>query len=402
MRIVPTLGWRLAGDPGEDVDARLMPLLEAIATSTSLAAAVTACGVSYRAAWGLLRDFERKFGAPLVRLERGRGASLTALGAQWLEAQTHAQDRLARMLPSLAFEIPAVPGRDARTTPTRRVTVAASHDLALAALAETLSATGVTIDVAVMGSLNALKEFAEGRADIAGFHVPIDASAISDRAPFLRWLHARRDKLVRFVDREQGLILPHGNPAHVRSLRDVADRNLRFINRQRGSGTRLLIDRMIADARIDPSTLEGFGTEEFTHPAVAATVASGGADAGFGLRAAAAEYGLAFVPLVRERYFLALHARDVATTSVRPLDRRVEERGLRATRAPPARLSLRRRGLGRRHRDAAADGRSTSGAGDNRQPAGATPRARGCLRPRGAPPSAARPPDRSRAPDRAP
>ena len=137
--------------------------------------------------------------------------------------------------------------------------------------------------------------------------------SISDRAPFLRWLHARRDKLVRFVDREQGLILPHGNPAHVRSLRDVADRNLRFINRQRGSGTRLLIDRMIADARIDPSTLEGFGTEEFTHPAVAATVASGGADAGFGLRAAAAEYGLAFVPLVRERYFLALHAKDVAT-----------------------------------------------------------------------------------------
>ncbi len=255
MRIVPTLGWRLAGDPGEAVDARLMPLLEAIATSTSLAAAVTACGVSYRAAWGLLRDYERKFGAPLVRLERGRGASLTPLGAQWLEAQANAQDRLARMLPSLAFEIPAAPGRDARAAPTRRVLVAASHDLALATLAETLPAAGVTIDLTVMGSLNALKEFGEGRADVAGFHVPIDASATSDRAPFLRWLHARRDKLVRFVDREQGLILPHGNPAHVRSLRDVADRNLRFINRQRGSGTRMLIDRMIADARIDPSSL---------------------------------------------------------------------------------------------------------------------------------------------------
>jgi molybdate-binding protein len=143
--------------------------------------------------------------------------------------------------------------------------------------------------------------------------VPIDASATSERTPFLRWLHARRDRLVRFVDREQGLILPHGNPAHVRSLRDVADRKLRFVNRQRGSGTRILIDRMIADARIDPSALVGFGTEEFTHPAVAATVASGGADAGFGLRAAAAEYGLAFVPLVRERYFLALHTRDLVT-----------------------------------------------------------------------------------------
>jgi molybdate-binding protein len=217
------------------------------------------------------------------------------------------------MLPGVAFELPTAPGRDARTTPTRRVIVAASHDFALAALAETLSAMGVTIDVAVMGSLSALKEFGEGRADIAGFHVPVDAPAAADRVPYLRWLHARRDKVVRFVDREQGLILPHGNPAHVRTLRDVAERNLCFINRQRGSGTRQLIDRMIADARIDPSALVGFGTEEFTHAAVAATVASGGADAGFGLRAAAVEYGLAFVPLVRERYFLALHARDVPT-----------------------------------------------------------------------------------------
>jgi molybdate transport repressor ModE-like protein len=157
MRIVPTLGWRLAGDPGETIDPRLMPLLEAIAASTSLAAAVATCGVSYRAAWGLLRDYERMFGTPLVRLERGRGAGLTALGAQWLEAQTRAQDRLVRMLPGLAFEVPSLPGRDVRTGPTRRVVVAASHDLALAALAETLSATGVPIELAVMGSLNALK-----------------------------------------------------------------------------------------------------------------------------------------------------------------------------------------------------------------------------------------------------
>ena len=163
-----------------------------------------------------------------------------------------------------------------------------------------------------MGSLVALREFDEGRAQIAGFHVPVGAHASWDRSPFLRSLRARRDRLIRFVDREQGLILARGNPAHVRTLRDVAERNLRFINRQRGSGTRLLIDRMLADERIESSTLEGFGNEEFTHPAVAATVASGGADAGFGLRAAAAEYGLAFVPLVRERYFLAIRAKDAA------------------------------------------------------------------------------------------
>ena len=73
---------------------------------------------------------------------------------------------------------------------------------------------------------------------------------------------------------------------------------------------------MIADEQIDASDINGFGNEEFTHPAVAATVASGGADAGFGLRAAAAEYRLAFVPLVRERYFLAVRAKAVEKAAV--------------------------------------------------------------------------------------
>ena len=113
---------------------------------------------------------------------------------------------------------------------------------------------------------------------------------------------------MRFVDRDQGLILPRGNPVQVKHFRDVAAKELRFVNRQRGSGTRLLIDQIIATAASTAASINGYRTEEFTHAAVAATVASGGADAGFGLRAAAAEYRLAFVPLVRERYFLAIRA----------------------------------------------------------------------------------------------
>ena len=312
MRVVPTLGWRFDGDPGDAIDPRLMPLLEAVAATASLAAAVGACGISYRAAWGLLRDYERTLGAPLVHLERGRGASLSALGAQWLQAQASARDRLARILPSLAIDLGPGTGPAERVR-AFRITVAASHDLALSALSETLpESAGIAFDLSIMGSLVALREFDEGRAEIAGFHVPVGVHAKWDRSPFLRSLRARRDKLIRFVDREQGLILARGNPAHVRNLRDVAQRNLRFINRQRGSGTRLLIDRMLADEHIEASALEGFGNEEFTHPAVAATVASGGADVGFGVRAAAAEYGLAFVPLVRERYFLAIRAKDAA------------------------------------------------------------------------------------------
>jgi molybdate transport repressor ModE-like protein len=316
MRLVPTLAWSLDSDHSEPLDARLLPLLASVATTGSLAAAVTARGMSYRAAWGLLRDYQQRLGAPLVALERGRGARLTPPGQAFLQAQDAAARRLARLLPGLAVDLGAAPAA-ARGVRPLRLRVAASHDLALAALSDTLrAAAGVELDLSVMGSLHALREYAEGRADVAGFHVPIDRRNEWDRAPFLRWLRARRDQLVRFVDREQGLILPRGNPAGVKGFRDIAARKLRFVNRQRGSGTRLAIDRRIVGERVEPSALDGYGNEEFTHAAVAATVASGGADAGFGLRAAAAEYGLAFVPLVRERYFLAVRATDVGKAPV--------------------------------------------------------------------------------------
>lgn len=307
MRLVPYFGWQLEGERTEPLDERLLPLVEAIATTTSLARAVAERGISYRAAWGLLRDYERKLGAPLVRLERGRGARLAPAGETLLRAQKSAAQRLARVLPGLATDVGPLAHERTRGQPSR-LRIAASHDLALATLSEALpTMAGIELDLAVMGSLHALREFAEGRADAAGFHVPLGHGGI-ERAPFLRWLDPRRDRLVRFVDREQGMILPHGNPARVKHFRDLVRRKLRFVNRQRGSGTRLLIDTMLADEGVNAAALIGSGTEEFTHAAVAATVASGGADAGFGLRAAAAEYALAFVPLIQERYFLAVHA----------------------------------------------------------------------------------------------
>ena len=316
MRIVPALVWKLEGKAVEALDARLMPLLRAIAASASLAAAVAECGISYRAAWGLLRDYRRMLGEPLVLLERGRGASLTPAGERLIAVERTATRRLARILPGLAAELGSARQEEERAAK-QRLRVAASHDLVLAALATALpDRNGLSLELAFMGSLHALKEFAEGRADVAGFHVPIAGRPDWDRAPMLRGLRARRDRLIRFVDRDQGLILPRGNPLHVKNFRDIATRRLRFINRQPGSGTRLLIDQMIAYEEVDRSGVIGYGNEEFTHRAVAATVASGGADAGFGLRAAAAEHRLAFIPQVRERYFLAVRAKALDTVAV--------------------------------------------------------------------------------------
>ena len=310
MRLVPALAWHLIGDPSVALDPRLVPLLEAIAVNGSLAAAVAACGLSYRAGWGLVRDFGRELGAPLVTLERGRGATLAPAGTRLLGAHRAAAQRLERMRPALVIELGAEPSTRRKPMQLR---LAASHDLALVALGEALpTAAGVTLDVRFVGSLDALQQLAEGRVDMAGFHAPLDRHAAGDLAPYRRLLKARRDRLIRFVEREQGFILPHGNPARVHAFGDLVRKRLRFVNRQRGSGTRLLIDRLLAEEGVAAEALSGYGREEFTHAAVAATVASGAADAGFGLRAAAAEQGLAFVPRARERYYLALHARALA------------------------------------------------------------------------------------------
>jgi molybdate transport repressor ModE-like protein len=333
MRVVPSLLWRLEDESGDPLDPRLLPLLDAVAATRSLAAAVASCGISYRAAWGLLRDYRLRIGAPLVVLERGRGAKLSEAGQRLLDAREGAMQRLARVLPGLAIDIGPPPA--ARAAPRRVLRIAASHDLALAALANGLPAeAGLQLEVSFTGSLHALTAFVDGRADVAGFHVPMSGAVRWDHAPFLAGLKVRRDRLIRFVDRDQGLILAPGNPAQARNFRDVARLRLRFVNRQRGSGTRLLIDRMIADERVNPAAIDGYGREEFTHPAVAATVASGGADVGFGLRAAAAEYRLAFLPLVRERYFLAVRAVDLRSAAVAGL--------IEALRAPAfARLARR-------------------------------------------------------------
>jgi putative molybdopterin biosynthesis protein len=320
MRLIPTLSWRLDADT-DALDPRLLPLLEAIVATGSLAAGVAACGLSYRAAWGLLRDYERRLGAPLVELERGRGARLAAAGERLLSAHHAALKRLARILPALGADL-----MPASATRAAELHVAASHDLLLAALRAALPKVAkTTLEVAFMGSLHALEQFSEGRVDIAGFHVAMGTHAPGHLEPFRRLLRARRDRLIRFVDREQGLMLPSGNPARVRTLGDVARKRLRFINRQSGSGTRLIIDGLLTGEKIAPGALVGYSNEEFTHPAVAATIAAGGADAGFGLRAAAAERGLAFVPLVTERYYLAVRASELDSTAVARLRQWLQE-----------------------------------------------------------------------------
>jgi len=164
------------------------------------------------------------------------------------------------------------------------------------------------IAIAFHGSEEALALYLDGRVDLAGFHVP---AGRGNADSLLMRLDGRRDTTLPFVVRTQGLILPRGNPAGVQSLADVAAKRLRLVNRQPGSGTRIALERLLARAKIAPDAIEGWTREEFTHAAVAATVAAGEADVGFGIQAAAAQLGLAFVPLAEERYAFACRRRDL-------------------------------------------------------------------------------------------
>ena len=295
MRLVPTISWVYGARGRWALDPRTLPLLQAIAKHGTLMAAAAECGVSYRAAWGVLEALGRLIGTPLVALERGRGARLTPLGERLLAADATARSLLRARRSEIALDVrgaapPAPNGR--------RLAIAASHDMALSELRESWRADQA-IDVEFHGSAASLARYVEGAVDVAGFHIALDRRG--GREILLSLLRPSRDAAIRFLRRTQGLILPRGNPMRVRTLRDVASRRLRFVNRQPGSGTRILLDRLLVAEALPAERIAGYANEEFTHAAVAATIASGKADAGFGLEGAAAAFGLAFVPVAQER-----------------------------------------------------------------------------------------------------
>jgi molybdate transport repressor ModE-like protein len=317
MDLELTARWLAAN---QELDPRLLPLLRAVARTGSLNQAVASLKLSYRLAWGLLGKTEHLLDQPLVVLERGRGAHLSPLGEKLVAADNSAarvlSSRLAPALRSLNREVTAL----RRQAPAKPLVIHASHDLALAELRDSLPrAKGVILELLFRGSLECLADLARRQCEIAGFHMPVPTAEEDPYAQYRPWLRIRSLKLLRFVTRRQGLMVARGNPKRIRTLADLVSGRARFLNRQPGSGTRLMLDHLLAGAGISPSRIIGYQSEEFTHAAVAATVASGKADAGFGIEAAARQQGLDFVPLAAERYYLAARAATLARPTVQAL-----------------------------------------------------------------------------------
>ncbi len=300
----------------EPVEPELFAILQAIQDRGSLQVAAKARGVSYRHAWGLMQKWQRLLGQPLAQLERGRGAKLTPLGRTLMWGQRRVAARLAPELENLGSELAAELRGSLRLAVAPSLRIHASHSLAIVLLRDLAQQRAIPLDLQFRGSLDNLRLFGQGKCVLAGFHLAEGALGSRLAPRYRRWLHPRSDALVHVVRRRQGIMTARENPKHIRSVADLAQASIKLVNRQVGSGTRLLFDLLLEDAAVSPDRVSGYNAEEFTHMAVAAMVASGAADAGFGIEAAAHHFDLGFIPVTWENYWFAVRREGLATLAV--------------------------------------------------------------------------------------
>lgn len=298
--------WTTGRQPKIPVAPQLFALLDAIRQTRKLTAAANKVGLHYRQAWGLITSWSDTLGQPLVLKERGKGTSLTTLGEGLLQAHVHVRRQMAPHLAKAARDIDQKLG-SLLTAPLDAVRMIASHDLLLMEFRNLLQArTGPKLDIQIAGSLGGITALGKLRCDIAGFHFPEGDLGQAVLRAFKPWLRPRKQILVHFVRRTQGLIVAQGNPLNIRNISDIVRTKARFINRQRGSGTQIALDLMLEREGIDKRKLNGYNNEEYTHAAIASAVASGGADVGLGIEAVARRLNIDFVPLFAEDYYLLL------------------------------------------------------------------------------------------------
>ena len=289
----------------------MMDVLHAVRERGSISAAARQLGLSYRHVWGQLKEWETQLGRELLIWERGQAAQLSPFGLRLLVAERLAQARLGPQVEHLRVELERAFALAFDDTPARDLlTLYASHDHALTELQDVAAHDAdvprpLHLDIRFTGSVDAIRALNEGRCLLAGFHAQPFADADSRTARTYRpLLKPGTHKIIGFARRAQGLMVAPGNPLQLRTLRDVVLRKARFVNRAIGTGTRLLLEELLAHDGLLTTDLPGFEHNESSHAAVAQAVASGDADVGLGTEYAARSQGLDFVALTDERYLL--------------------------------------------------------------------------------------------------
>jgi len=190
------------------------------------------------------------------------------------------------------------------------VVMVGSHDLTLDILSSLLgrSYPPLFFSSQHVGSLGGILAIKNGICHMAGSHL-LDPESGEYNFPYIRaYLAEMEVKVIHLVYREQGLMVQKGNPSKIKGLEDLQRKDVSFINRQKGSGTRILLDHLLKTLSLDAHQIRGYEKEEFTHMAVASTVLSGVVDTGLGILPAAKALGLDFIPIGTERYDLIIPA----------------------------------------------------------------------------------------------
>jgi len=253
---------------------------------------------------------EKLLAAPLSRgagvitsLVQADGLALVPSGTQGIEAGEKIQVRLYRSKAEIEKTIFCI----------------GSHDLTLDLLAQFLSVHNRRLVSANVGSQGGLVALRRGEAHLAGSHLLNPQTGEYNISYIRQYMPNIPVKVFALVGREQGLMVKKGNPKRIKSLRDLSRHQVQFVNRQRGAGTRVLLDYHLNSMTISPESIVGYNQEEYTHLGVAAAIASGRADCGLGIAAAAQALDLDFVPLFQERYDLVIPKQYAEADLLTPL-----------------------------------------------------------------------------------
>lgn len=202
-----------------------------------------------------------------------------------------------------------------------KIMVTGSHDLTIDLISSELgnNQSTITLSSSNVGSIGGLIALQRGEAHIAGIHLLDEKTGMYNLSFVRKYLPDMPVALVHLVERLQGLMVPKGNPKNISNLSDLAQSNISYVNRQRGSGTRILLDYQIKILGINTKDIHGYDREEYTHLGVAAAVSAGKVDTGLGILSAANAMGLEFIPILSEQYDLVVPIKYHRSSLIEPL-----------------------------------------------------------------------------------
>ncbi|MDO8713421.1 MAG: substrate-binding domain-containing protein [Polynucleobacter sp.] len=316
IQIRPTLvfGNKNAKDPAVVDLVWLTSLLKDIEQGKTLMSACKKMGLSYRNVWQKLNNVEQALGFKLMDRVRGHGSHLSEY-ARYLIQFTDDFDQKTIRLGQTSLSHLEEGFAQFRVKAKKQWRLASSSDPIIQKAVIDIGG----FELITAGSGEALERLLNYEVDIAGFHVsdPQSSKIISKR------LQKEGMQIFPVMKRVQGLMVAKGNPHSITSTKDLLRPKIRFINRQKGSGTRLLLDTLLIKEGMDPRAIKGYENEEFTHSAIAMSILAKKADVGMGVKSVAIENGLDFIQLKDEIFFLAMGEELSANKDLAKLIRKI-------------------------------------------------------------------------------